>query len=94
MAKTGGVNTKVAKKAYNDLGTHLNALVAHLNTLVTDVQELNKNVWYGGKKANAWYTTLNERYKNVYAYCNGINTFRDSLESVFKKAKANGIDFG
>lgn len=94
MAKNGGINSKIAKKAYNDLGTELNALVSHLNSLVTDVQDMNKNVWYGGKKANEWYTNMNARYENVYAYCKGINSFRDSLEGVFKKAKANGIDFG
>lgn len=93
-SKKSGINTKAAKKAYNELGTELNALVNHLNTLVSDVQDMNKNVWYGGKKANTWYTNMNARYENVYAYCKGINSFRDSLGSVFKKAKANGIDFG
>ncbi len=93
-SKKSGINSKAAKKAYNDLGTYLNSLVNHLNKLVTDVQELNKNVWYGGAKANSWYTNLNNRYNNVYKYCNGINEFRTSLGTVFKKAKANGIDFG
>ncbi len=91
--KSGGIAPKVARKTYNDLGDDLNSLVNHMNNLVAHVEALNKEAWYGGAKANTWYTNMNKRYENLYKFCNGINSFRDSLGTVFKQAKTSGIEF-
>lgn len=92
MAK-GGVSTKQAKKAYNTVKSHLEALDDLIIQLKTDVEFLNKEVWYGASRANKWYTDMSTRFDNLIKFDNGVSQFQDSLYHVFKKSTAKGIEF-
>ena len=94
MAKKGsGVNTKVAKKAYNDVKKHLAQLETYAKELQNDVESLNKNMWYGGTKAANWYESVSTTFAGVVKFDQGVTQFQSSLHSVFAKSSSAGISF-
>ena len=93
MAKASGVNTKVAKKAYNKVKTELNQLEQHIQSLQKNVERMNKDTWYGGKSSANWYARMQKVYANLVTFDNGVNSFQNSLKSQFTKSTASGIDF-
>lgn len=92
-AKGSGVNTKQAKKAYNDVKKHLANLEAYAKQLQADVESLNKDLWYGGTKANKWYASMNTTFAGVVKFDQGVTQFQNSLHSVFAKSSSAGITF-
>ena len=91
--KTGGVSTKAAKKAYNNVKEHLETLDKLIPALQSDVEALNANYWYGGVKANNWYESMDSVFEQLIKFDNGVSQLQDALLSVFKKASVAGIEF-
>ena len=96
MAKNG-VSKKAAKKCYNDLKTEVANLEAHMNQLVKDVEEMNKNYFYGGELANAWYSQMSGHYSknkgSLTKFYTGLTQFKKEMADVFAKASTKGIQF-
>ena len=88
-----GVNTKIAKGAYENVKGDIESLEQHINDLRTHVEDMNKNSWYGSKPANTWYSNIKTRYENLVKFDSGVNAFQTSLKSVFTKATNKGIEF-
>lgn len=98
MAKKSGVSKQVAKKAYNNVAKDLQDLEKYMNKLVEDVENMNKNYWYGDSLANNWYATMKGHYSenkdlNLVKFFNGVSNFQNSLQTVFKGASTQGISF-
>ena len=97
-SKKSGVSKQVAKKAYNNVAKDLQDLETYMNKLVEDVENMNKNYWYGDKLANQWYNTMKGHYSdnkdaNLVKFYNGVANFQNSLKTVFQKSNNNGISF-
>ena len=92
MAKSG-VNTKVARKAYNAVQDDLLNLEKHINQLKTDVEALNKNSWYGGTSSAKWYGRVVKVYANLVSFHGSVTKFQNALYQQFHKSTAKGIEF-
>ena len=97
-SKKSGVNKKIARKAYNNVKKDLQDLEKYMNKLVEDVEIMNKSYWYGDKLANDWYKKMRNHYSenkdlNLVKFYNGVASFQQSLETVFKNAGLNKISF-
>ena len=92
MAKSSGVNTKIAKKVHNNVNGHLKNLDGYIKTLKTDIEKFNKETWYGGKGANKWYDSMSTVFDRVVKFDNGVDQFQVKLKGVFDKDPTN-IEF-
>ena len=90
MAKSSGVNAKVAKKVYNNVNGHLKNLDGYIKNLKADLEKYNKETWYGGKSANKWYDSMSSVFDNIVKFDNGVSQFQTRLETAFDN---NIIDF-
>ena len=86
-----GVSKEAAKKAYKKANDDIEALASHIEKLKEDIQDLNRDLWYGGKLANKWYSEMNTRFDNLVLFDNQLAQFQTALYNVFKKSSAKGI---
>ena len=69
-----GLNKAAARKTLNQINNYMTTLDSQLKKFKTDVEEMNKNCWYGGDTANSWY-----KNKAVKYYDNTLNYVKTKL---------------
>lgn len=95
---TSGVNKKIAKQAWTNVKKDLQDLETHMNQLVKDVEDMNKNYWYGSSTSIKWYNNMAGHYVTgskgtLVKFYDGCVAFQNNLHSVFTKASNKGISF-
>ena len=92
--KKSGISTRAAKKTYSEVNVHLYYLDNLIPELQADVEALNQNYWYGGKKANEWYESMDTVFAQLIKFDNGVTQLQEELSKVFKRsAGLAGIEF-
>ena len=60
----GGVKRKVLNEEYKKLVEQLDVIEKKLNSIYTNLSNLNRTAWHGGKRANTVYKNIAANYKN------------------------------